>query len=148
MPSMSARCARSRIAMWIARPARKHWKRWRKRWHHEIHSTREYMLIVRKRSTGVRACVCFIALTTAAFAQQYAITTAAGGAPPATPAPAGSVSIGQPNRVATDSAGNIYFSASNAVLRMSTAGTLTLVAGNSRAGFSGDDGPAVRAQLN
>jgi trimeric autotransporter adhesin len=83
-----------------------------------------------------------------AFAQQYGVTTIAGGAPPATPAPAGSVSIGQTGRVATDSAGNVYFSGGNSVFRMSTAGTLTLVAGNGRAGFSGDNGPAVNAQLN
>ena len=34
------------------------------------------------------------------------------------------------------------------VFKMSGSGTLTLVAGNSRAGFSGDGGPAVKAQLN
>ncbi len=85
---------------------------------------------------------------TLAMAQQYAISTVAGGAPPATPAAAAGVSIGQPRRVATDSAGNVYFSASNAVFKISAGGTLTLVAGNSRAGFSGDGGPAVKAQLN
>ncbi len=85
---------------------------------------------------------------TLALAQQYTISTAAGGAPPATPAAAGSVSIGQPRRVATDSAGNVYFSALNSVFKVSAGGTLTLVAGNSRAGFSGDGGPAVSAQLN
>ncbi len=85
---------------------------------------------------------------TLAVAQQYTISTVAGGAPPATPAAAASVSIGQPRRVATDSAGNVYFSASNSVFKVSAGGTLTLVAGNSRAGFSGDGGPAVHAQLN
>jgi uncharacterized protein (TIGR03437 family) len=85
---------------------------------------------------------------TLALAQQYTISTVAGGAPPATPAAAGSVSIGQPRRVATDGAGNVYFSASNSVFKVSAGGTLTLVAGNSRAGFSGDGGPAVNAQLN
>src|SRR5262249_271838 len=52
------------------------------------------------------------------------------------------------NHMATDSLGNFYFSASNAVFRVSPNGTMFLVAGNSRAGFSGDGGPAVNAQLN
>jgi trimeric autotransporter adhesin len=83
-----------------------------------------------------------------ALAQQYSIITVAGGAPPATPISATNISIGQPNRVTLDKSGNIYFSASNSVFKMSPAGTLTLIAGNSRAGFSGDGGPATAAQLN
>lgn len=83
-----------------------------------------------------------------AFGQQYSITTLAGGAPPATPATAASTSIGRPHRVLTDSAGNVYFTASNSVFRMAGNGTLTLVAGNGRAGYGGDGGPAIRAQLN
>ncbi len=83
-----------------------------------------------------------------ALAQQYSIVTVAGGAPPATPISATNTSIGQPNRVTLDKSGNIYFSASNSVFKMTPAGTLTLVAGNSRAGFSGDGGPATAAQLN
>jgi uncharacterized protein (TIGR03437 family) len=82
------------------------------------------------------------------FAQQYTITTVAGGAPPATPATAASTPIGMPHRVAVDSAGNVVFSASNSVFRLSSNGTLTLVAGNGRAGYGGDGGPAARAQLN
>ena len=82
-----------------------------------------------------------------AFAQQYSIYTVAGGAPPTTPYPAANISIGQPARVATDSAGNLYFSSGNSVFKVA-GGTLALVAGNSRAGFSGDGGPAVNAQLN
>ena len=82
-----------------------------------------------------------------AFAQQYSISTVAGGAPPATPASAVSTSIGIPHKVMA--AGSIlYFSAGNSVFRMDSGGTLTLIAGNSRAGFSGDGGPAVNAQLN
>ncbi len=82
-----------------------------------------------------------------ALAQQYSISTVGGGAPFATPANATGISIGQPRRVALDSAGNIYFSSGNSVYKMSGT-TLTLVAGNSRPGFSGDGGPAVNAQLN
>ena len=82
-----------------------------------------------------------------AFAQQYTISTVAGGAPPATPAAALNTSIGQPRKLAL-SGGNLYFSSGNSVFKMDGAGTLTLIAGNSRAGFSGDGGPAASAQLN
>jgi uncharacterized protein (TIGR03437 family) len=82
-----------------------------------------------------------------AFAQQYTISTLAGGAPPATPASPTSSSIGQPRKV-TISGNNLYFSSGNSVFKIDGSGSLTLVAGNSRAGFSGDGGPAVNAQLN
>ncbi|HEV2446215.1 MAG TPA: IPT/TIG domain-containing protein, partial [Candidatus Sulfopaludibacter sp.] len=79
--------------------------------------------------------------------QQYSIITFAGGAPPTTPAAATGTTIGQPRRVAVDSAGNLYFSSGHSVFKLSGS-TLTLVAGNSRQGFSGDGGPAINAQLN
>ncbi len=82
-----------------------------------------------------------------AFAQQYTISTVAGGAPPTTPASALNTSIGQPRKVAV-AGGNIYFSSGNSVFKIDGAGSLSLVAGNSRAGFSGDGGAAVNAQLN
>jgi len=85
---------------------------------------------------------------TLAQAQQYSITTIAGGAPPPTPAVALNTTIGQPRRATADSAGNIYFSSGHSVFKMTPGGTLTVVAGNSRAGFSGDGGPALKAQLN
>jgi uncharacterized protein (TIGR03437 family) len=99
-----------------------------------------------------RAClpVTTLALLALAFpvaAQQYSISTVAGGANPATPVGAGSISIGQPRRTAVDSQGNVYFSSFNSVFKVA-GGTLSLVAGNSRPGFSGDGGPAVNAQLN
>jgi uncharacterized protein (TIGR03437 family) len=49
--------------------------------------------------------------------------------------------------VAVDSAGNLFFSAGNSVYKIA-GGNLSLVAGNSRAGYSGDGGLAVNAQLN
>src|SRR6185312_17380962 len=73
-----------------------------------------------------------------AFAQQYTISTVAGGAPPATPAPATSLSIGVPHKLLA-AGSNLYFSAGNSVFRMDAGGTVTLIAGNSRAGFSGDE---------
>jgi uncharacterized protein (TIGR03437 family) len=92
--------------------------------------------------------ISLLACASLALAQQYSISTVAGGAPPATPAAAASVSIGQPGRVAFDASGNLYFSASNCVFKIASTGTVTLVAGTSRAGFSGDGGLAVNAQLN
>jgi uncharacterized protein (TIGR03437 family) len=82
-----------------------------------------------------------------AFAQQYTISTVAGGAPPAAPVTALSASIGQPRKLAI-SGSNLYFSSGNSVFKIDASGALTLIAGNSRAGFSGDGGPAVNAQLN
>jgi uncharacterized protein (TIGR03437 family) len=96
----------------------------------------------------MRKFLLLVAGATLASAQQYSITTFAGGAPPPTPAAAASTSIGQARRATVDSAGNIYFSAGHSVFKMTSGGTLTLVAGNSRAGFAGDGGPAVQAQLN
>ncbi len=84
----------------------------------------------------------------AVFAQEYSISTVAGGAPPTTPAAATSTGIGTVRRVATDASGNVYFSSGHAVFKISSGGTMTLVAGNSRPGFSGDGGPATAAQLN
>src|SRR5450432_2036240 len=94
--------------------------------------------------------LCFTLLlagSPAAYAQQYTISTVAGGAPPPTPVAALNTSIGQPRKLAVTS-GGIYFSSGNSVFKMDGGGILTLIAGNSRAGFSGDGGPAVNAQLN
>ena len=87
-------------------------------------------------------------LSGASFAQQYTISTFAGGSPPATPVSASGAAIGLPLRTAIDSGGNLYFSSSNSVFKMDTTGVLTVVAGTSRAGYSGDGGPATAAELN
>ena len=81
-------------------------------------------------------------------AQQYTISTIAGGAPPATPVAALGTSIGTPRRVAIDKAGNLYFSSLNSVFRVDSTGVLTLIAGNSRPGYTGDGGPAISATMN
>ncbi|MGD1095611.1 MAG: hypothetical protein ABSB35_26900 [Bryobacteraceae bacterium] len=83
-----------------------------------------------------------------ALAQQYTISTFAGGSPPPTPVAALNTSIGPPQRVAMDSSGNLYFGSLNCVFKISPSGQMTLVAGTSRPGYSGDGGPAVKAQLN
>jgi uncharacterized protein (TIGR03437 family) len=82
------------------------------------------------------------------WAQQYVISTIAGGVPPPTPAMAPTASIGDPTRLATDAAGNVYFGSLHSVFKVDAGGTLTRVAGTARPGNSGDGGPALTAQLN
>src|SRR5438445_3587970 len=82
------------------------------------------------------------------WAQQYVISTIAGGAPPATPLTATGASVGDPTRMATDTLGNVYFGSLHSVFKVDANGTLTRFAGNGRAGNSGDGGPATSAQLN
>src|SRR5262249_17476760 len=87
-------------------------------------------------------------LTAVGAAQQYVISTYAGGASPLpSPAPGLQVSIGAPAAVATDSVGNVYFVSLNCVFKLGRDGVLSRVAGNSRIGYSGDGGPATSAQL-
>jgi len=84
-----------------------------------------------------------------ASAQQDIINNYAGGGPnnvPATSAPAA-----LPVGVAVDGSGNLYFSSNytnqHRVFKVSSSGTLTVVAGNGFPGYSGDGGPATQAQL-
>lgn len=91
----------------------------------------------------------FVAFTGIAVAQpQFLVTTVAGGSIQATPVAALSAAIVQPQRVTVDSSGNVYFTASNAVFKMSSTGTITLLAGTGRVGYAGDGGPAIQAQFN
>ena len=80
-------------------------------------------------------------------AQEYVISTIAGGVPPPTPIAAVSASIGRPRGIAVDAAGNVYFTSLDAMFRLDQKGILTRIAGNSRVGYSGDGGPATSAQL-
>jgi len=96
----------------------------------------------------IRAIVLFFFLGIHLSRGQYVISTAAGGVPPATPLAAGTASIGDPPRVAVDSAGNVYFGSIHSVFKVDGSGTLTRVAGTGRYGNSGDGGPATSAQLS
>lgn len=89
----------------------------------------------------------FAFLSFAASAQQYVMDTVAGGVPPATPAPAAGVSIGDPPRVAVDAAGNAYFASLHSIFRVDRSGTLVRIAGTGRSGLTGDGGAALAAQL-
>ncbi len=64
--------------------------------------------------------------------------------------PATSAGLGDPRGVAPDSDGNLYItdSSNNRVRKVTPVGTITTVAGDGTAGFSGDGGPATRAELN
>ncbi len=81
------------------------------------------------------------------------ITTIAGTGQPGSDGddgPATAAAIDEPGSIAVDEAGNVYFSdfRSNTVRRIDPSGIITTVAGTGAAGFSGDCGPAVAAQLN
>ena len=69
---------------------------------------------------------------------------------PSTPAAGTSASVPLGYGGALDSAGNFYFPSPdlNAVFKLDTGGTLTRVAGTGAEGFSGDNGPALAAQLS
>jgi len=64
--------------------------------------------------------------------------------------PAGSAHLGMLTGITRDSAGNIYAAdaSNNVIVRIAPAGTLTVVAGNTLDGFSGDGGPATGASIS
>jgi uncharacterized protein (TIGR03437 family) len=96
---------------------------------------------------SVAGClVCLFAGTV--WGQQYTISTFAGGTPAPVEAAAVSLALAPPGRVATDPSGNLYFTALNSVYKVDAMGNAIRVAGNGRAGFGGDKGPALSAELN
>jgi uncharacterized protein (TIGR03437 family) len=64
--------------------------------------------------------------------------------------PATSAALSFPKSVAVDGAGNLFVADqfNNRVRKVTPAGTISTVAGNGTAGFSGDGGPAISAELN
>ncbi len=85
-----------------------------------------------------------VAVSCSLTAQSYTISTYAGGGPGLPP-----VSIPNPQGVAADGAGNVFFATGNVIRRLDAiTGIVSLVAGNGTSGFSGDNGPAISAQLN
>ena len=99
------------------------------------------------RPAGKLCGILLLAGCSVACAQQYTISTAAGGAP-ATPAAATALPSASRGGSPPTAPATCISAAATACSRSCSGGTLTLVAGNSRAGFSGDGGPAVNAQLN
>jgi trimeric autotransporter adhesin len=90
----------------------------------------------------------FFSFSFVASAQQYVISTVAGGAPPVTPAQASGVSIGDPPRVTVDSVGNTYFASLHSIFKVDRTGSLLRIAGTGRSGLSGDGGSAIAAQIS
>jgi len=64
--------------------------------------------------------------------------------------PAAAAQLRNPFDIAIDAAGNLYIAdaGNSRIRRVTTNGIISTVAGNGDPGFSGDRGPAVRAQLN
>ena len=96
-----------------------------------------------------RISLVLVLASLASPAQQYFISTYAGGSvPPPVAARALDASFHWPKAMAADAAGNVYFISDNSVFRLDTNGVVTRVAGSPRAGYSGDGGLATSAQLN
>ena len=81
------------------------------------------------------------------LAQTYTISSIAGGGALAFPVRAIDVRVPVAGGVATGRHGDVYFCTTNAVLKLDAKGILTRVAGTGKYGYSGDGGPATRAEL-
>lgn len=63
--------------------------------------------------------------------------------------PASRALLASPNDVAVDSAGNLYIAdTNNCLIRKVSGGIITTIAGKGTCGFSGDNGPATKAELS
>jgi len=92
--------------------------------------------------------LCLVMSSTALVqAQQYVVSTYAGGTPPPTPLPGANLAIWYPQGLATDAAGNAYFAMLNCVFRLGPDDIVDRIAGNCRPGYSGDGGAARDAQF-
>lgn len=101
---------------------------------------------------GLRSVACLaLCLLPGALHAQNVVTTIAGidAAFGGDGKPAVNVPIGYLNGVATDSAGDVYFTdpIEHLLLRVSPNGTLNVIAGNGIAGYSGEGGPATSAAI-
>ena len=67
---------------------------------------------------------------------------------PSTPANGLDFPVGSVDNLAADPAGNLYFSVGNSVFKLDQNGIVNRIAGTSRAGYSGDGGPATNSQLS
>src|SRR5258707_9491505 len=92
-------------------------------------------------------CVLLFTLLSGVLTAQNVVTTIAGLDPifNGDGKPAVSVPIGYINGVAADGSGNVYFTdpLEHLVLRTAPDGTLSVIAGNGIAAYSGDGGPAT-----
>src|SRR5688572_6289068 len=94
-----------------------------------------------------KAALSFLACAALITAQEYTISTLAGGPPASQPAPGTNIAIGSPGGVALDRHDNLYISGGlNLAFRLYKEGLLRRIAGGVF-GFSGDGGPAISASL-
>src|SRR5579871_3030215 len=107
------------------------------------------VVFVVKRGSMPRVCatvtLLFILICLPAYTQD--INTIVGGGSPA--GPALSAYVAAPTNVVKDSRGNVYFSTIDAeyVLKLTTAGSVTIAAGTGYGGWGGVGGPATKAIL-
>lgn len=98
------------------------------------------------RKTILTALGLLLLSGTAALAQQYVISTVAGGGTATGDGgPATSAQVGGPAGVAVDSAGSLYIAAGGRIRKVSPAGIITTVAGGGTG--TGDGGQATNAQI-
>jgi sugar lactone lactonase YvrE len=81
------------------------------------------------------------------LAQQYTISTFAGGGAPPSSVPASSVRIPVSYGIAVNSVGDVYFASGNSVMKVDSNGILTRIAGTGQYGISSDGASATNAQL-
>lgn len=95
-------------------------------------------------------CALLVVLASAAAAGVYRIDLVAGSSLNGDGGPAILAQLGALQGVAVDGAGNVYFSDTDhhRVRRVDAAGIISTVAGTGAAGFGGDGGAAISAQLN
>ena len=98
--------------------------------------------------SSARVVAGFLLLSAVGAAQQYLISTYAGGGQLPTPVRALEAPLEAASGVATDRAGNLYFANADSILKVDPGGILTRVAGTSRPGYSGDGGPATKALMD
>ena len=105
------------------------------------------------RHPGVRMAVAWFAIAMPALPaspQVYQLTTVAGSDLVGDGGSAAAAQVAQPEGMVVDPAGNLYIAdaANHRVRKVTPGGDIGTVAGNGHPGFSGDNGPAVAAQLN
>ena len=101
-----------------------------------------------KTLTKFACCLLVVCGLIYSAAAQDVINTVIGGGPNGIPGV--KANMLQPYQVAVDASGNVYVASYglNRVFKISSTGTETVVAGNGFAGYSGDGGKAVNAQLD
>ncbi len=111
--------------------------------HPKRRSSKQRRLNAKRLGFGIGGSV----FTACVSGQQYLISTIVGGAAPS-PVSGTAASVASAGNVGIDASGNVYFSNLNSVFKLDRNGVMTAVAGNSRAGYTGDGGPATSAELN